>query len=191
VTATDEPGRDEARVDALRRELADHRPATPREAAARDRILSELDRLDHPFDEGADPVHVTASAVVVGSRGTVLHRHKRLHIWLQPGGHVDRGESPADAAWREVGEETGLRVTWLAGAPTLVHVDVHPAARGHTHLDLRYALVGPDADPSPPPGESQEVRWFGWDEALSVADGSLTQALRAVRRLVEAGREGS
>ena len=39
------------------------------------------------------PTHVTASGIVVGRRGTVLHRHKRLGIWMQPGGHIDAGES--------------------------------------------------------------------------------------------------
>ena len=49
-------------------------------------MLTELDRLDQPLDRSADPTHFTASAVVVGSRGVVLHRHRRLHRWLQPGG---------------------------------------------------------------------------------------------------------
>ncbi len=143
-------------------------------------FLAELDRLPRPLDEDADPVHVTASAVVVGRRGTLLHRHKRLHLWLQPGGHLSPGEDPAQAARRETVEVTGLRVTWPAGAPTLVHVDVHQAARGHTHLDVRYVLAGPDADPAPPPGESPDVRWFSWEEALAVADDSLAGAQRAV-----------
>jgi 8-oxo-dGTP pyrophosphatase MutT (NUDIX family) len=174
--------RDAARVAALRRNLVLHIPADGRERTARARFLGELDRLPRPLDEAADPVHVTASAVVAGRRGTLLHRHKRLGLWLQPGGHIDPGEDPADAARRETTEETGLPVTWPAGAPTLIHVDVHDTARGHTHLDLRYLAVGPDADPAPPPGESQEVRWFSWDEALTVADTSLAGALNAARR---------
>ena len=60
-------------------------------------------------------------------------------------------------------------------------VDVHEAANGHTHLDLRYLLIAPDHDPSPAPGESPEVRWFGWDEAAAVADEALVGALRTAR----------
>ena len=47
--------------------------------------------------------------------------------------------------------------------PELAHVDVHPGGRGHTHLDLRYLFTADDADPAPPPEESQEVGWFPWD----------------------------
>ena len=57
--------------------------------------------------------------------------------------------------------------------PRLLHLDVHEAALGHTHLDLRYLLIGPDADPAPPPGESPEARWCSWDEAAGLADEAL------------------
>ena len=140
-----------------------------------------------PFDEHAGPVHVTGSAVVVGRRGIVLHIHKRLHRWLQPGGHLEPGEGPWDAALRESHEETGLVVAHPVGGPRLVHVDVHSAAKGHTHLDLRYLLLAPDRDPAPPPGESPQARWFGWAEATAVADEALVGALRAARLQPEVG----
>ena len=66
--------------------------------------------------------------------------------------------------------------------PDLAHVDVHPGGRGHTHLDLRYLFDGGDADPSPPPHESQQVRWFGWDEALAVADAGLVGIVAELAR---------
>ena len=113
---------------------------------------------------------MTASAIVVGRRGTVLHLHKRLGIWMQPGGHIDAGETADTAARREAMEELGLAVEHPAGGPRLLHVDVHEAALGHTHLDLRYLLLAADADPDPPPGESQEARWCAWDEAQDLAD---------------------
>lgn len=154
---------------------------TDRERESQRRFLVELDRLADPFSEDADPVHVTGSAIVVGSRGTVLHLHKRLHRWMQLGGHVEPGETPWDAALRESMEETGLPVHHADDTPRLVHLDVHPAARGHTHLDLRYLLSAPDRDPVPPPGESEQVRWFSWDEAVAAADEALVDALRRLR----------
>ena len=163
-----------------------HRPVDEREALSRSIFLAELARLDRPFDEEADLTHITASAIVVGPRGVVLHLHRRLHRWMQPGGHVEAGESPSDAALRECVEETGLPVAHPEDGPTLVHLDVHTAARDHVHLDLRYLVLGSDVAPHPGPGESPEVAWFSWEAALDMADDSLTGGLRSARTLVRA-----
>jgi 8-oxo-dGTP pyrophosphatase MutT (NUDIX family) len=165
----------------LRRLVVAHVPADERESASRRRFLAELDRLVDPCSETADPVHVTASAIVVGRRGTVLHRHRRLGRWLQPGGHVESGEDPAAAAVRETREETGLVAAHPPGGPRLVHVDVHVGGRGHTHLDLRFVVVAPDTDPAPAPGESPDAAWYDWDAAEAIADDALVGALRAAR----------
>ncbi len=170
-------------VAAVRAAVTAHPGGDAREARSRAEILDALDRLAAPFDEHADPVHVTGSAIVAGRRGVVLLVHRRLGFWMQPGGHVDPGEAPWEAARRETLEETGLAAVHPADGPCLVHVDVHRAARGHTHLDLRYLLLAPDRDPTPAPGESQDVRWFDWDEAFAVGDESLHGALVAARPL--------
>ncbi len=174
-------------VDLLRAQVAALQDLDERTAVSKARFLDELDRLPQPLDETADPVHVTSSAIVVGPRGTLLHLHKRLGVWLQPGGHVDPGEHPADAALREVAEETGLTATHAAGAdgsdgpvPVPVHVDVHEGGRGHIHLDLRYLLEA-DGDPHPGEHESPQVLWLPWDEAIALADPGLVAALRALR----------
>ncbi len=180
---SDAPSAD-PRVTSVLGAVDQHATGDAREARSRIEILTRLRSLDRPFDRDAAPTHVTASAVVVGVRGVLLHRHRRLHRWLQPGGHLDPGEWPEDGARRECTEETGLVVGHPPGGPVLVHVDVHGAADDHVHLDLRYLLLGPDADPNPPPGESQEVAWFAWDEAQALADEALDGALRTAHRLI-------
>jgi 8-oxo-dGTP pyrophosphatase MutT (NUDIX family) len=170
----------------LRALVEGHETATPREAAAQVRFLEELARLRAPCDEDADPTHVTASAIVVGPRGTVLHLHKRLGIWMQPGGHIDAGETPPVAARREAIEELGLAVEHPAAGPQLLHLDVHEAALGHTHLDLRYLLLAGDDDPHPPPDESPDARWCSWGEAMAMADAALVDALPLARAAYEA-----
>jgi 8-oxo-dGTP pyrophosphatase MutT (NUDIX family) len=170
--------------------VAGHHPTLAREIEAKARFLAALDLLDHPYDEHANPTHVTASALVVGTRGTVLHLHKRLGRWMQPGGHIDPGEDPSDAALREAVEELGLAVSHPDGGPQLIHLDVHEAALGHTHLDLRYLLLAPADDPHPPPGESPEARWFDWEEATAAVDDALAEALVIARKAWEASVAG-
>ena len=153
-------------------------PVDDRERGCIEQFLAALDNLgDNPFDEHADPVHVTASALIVGRRGLVLHRHAVLGNWIPPGGHIDAGEAPWEAAVREAQEETGLDLVLAGGTPHLALVDVHPGVRGHTHLELSYLVNGDDADPSPPPHEGQEVSWYSWAEALLIADPRMTGIL--------------
>lgn len=172
----------DARLAAVRAILAARAQdaADDRERAAVEEFGAALDRLARPFDTDADPTHVTSSAIVVGPSGVVLHRHKRLGLWLQPGGHLDPGEDLARAGLREAAEETGLAVTHPPGGPSAVHVDVHEGGRGHVHLDIRWLVLG-SGEPDPPPGESPEVRWFDWDAAIAIADPGLAGALRQLR----------
>ena len=73
-----------------------------------------------------------------------------------------------------------------AAGPRLIHLDVHRAALGHTHLDLRYLLLGADDDPEPPPDESPDARWYSWEEAMVRADPALLDALPLARTVYEA-----
>lgn len=172
------------RVAALRAAVREHVPADAAERDSCHRTLQALDRLAAPFDQHADPTHVTGSAIVTDGAGrVVLHRHKRLGIWLQPGGHVDPGEQVAAAAVRETREETGLSARHPADGPDLLHIDVHPGPRGHRHLDIRFLLVAaPDGPLVPADGESPEVAWFSLAAARGLADDSLAAAISALER---------
>lgn len=177
----------------VRAQVASRSPVDDRERASIAAFLHEVDRLPQPFDEHADGTHITASAIVVGRKGVVLHLHKRLQKWLQPGGHIDAEETPWDAARREAHEETGLSVELVEPAPRLAHVDVHPGPRGHRHLDLRYVVTAPPDKPAPPAGESQQVEWFPWHRAIAMAEPGLEGALRSLQpgdAVLRAARQG-
>lgn len=172
-------------VEEILRIVEGHVCVDRREEESLQMFRSTVPTLSDPCNEHADVTHVTVSAVVASADATVLHLHKRLNMWLQPGGHIDAGETPAQAAWREAVEETGLDVAHPLGQPCFFHVDVHPGPRGHTHLDLRYLLLADDTrDPAPGEGESPHVRWFSWAEAQGVADPGLSGALLRARDLI-------
>lgn len=163
----------------LRAALDAHAPATIGERRSLERIRSLVGWLPRPLDEDADPTHVTASAIVLDEHERVLmHRHKRLGIWLQPGGHIDPGEAPEAAAVREVLEETGVVASHPSDGPRIVHVDVHEGPRGHVHLDLRYLLhASSDCPLAPDEHESQEVDWLPAEEATGRSDVGLGEAI--------------
>lgn len=163
-----------------------HTPIDERESESVTEFLDVIPTLDDPCNEDRGLIHVTASAIVVSDAGdkVALHLHKRLNMWLQPGGHIDAGETPADAALREAFEETGLPVRHQLDGGVLFHIDVHPGPKGHTHHDLRYLVRAPEVPFHPGEGESPEVRWCTWDEAFAIADAGLLGALHASQALI-------
>jgi len=176
-------------VEELVRWLEARVPVDERERESIDTFVRTAPGLVDPFSEHADPVHITASAILVSDAGdkVALHLHKRLNMWLQPGGHIEAGESPADGALREAVEEIGVPVRHQEPDGLLMHLDVHPGPKGHTHLDLRYLVRAPEVIPQPADGESTQVGWFGWAEAESMADAGLVGALRAAKALLGLG----
>ena len=167
-------------------QLADHEPIDDRERESIKTFCKLAPSLHAPFDEHSNPTHVTASAIVVGKPGVVLHLHKRLNIWLQPGGHIDSGELIFDAALREAREETGLDLQHFGTDktnPKFIHLDVHPGPRGHTHLDVRFLLLATNEIFAPAAGESQQVKWFSFTDALRVSEDGARGAIRVARQI--------
>lgn len=122
------------------------------------------------------PVHLTASAIVVDAPGdhVALVWHRKGQFWVQPGGHLEDGETSFEAACRrEVAEETGLVDLERVGyGPAVLHQHDLSAAFGscRAHWDVQYLLRAPlpaAQVPLRPSEESPEVIWAPW-EALPV-----------------------
>ena len=112
--------------------------------------------------------------------------------WDVPGGFCGAREHPADAAMREVREETGLpvRVTGLLGMWIDTYAPDGPNADKVTlNIYFHAEPLGP-ADGHADPSEVAEVVWFAPDELPdSLAfPGHLPAVLRAWRQAVRAGR---
>jgi 8-oxo-dGTP pyrophosphatase MutT (NUDIX family) len=147
---------------------------TPRKEVAalppsdlRDVVLEVLESPD-AFDRARRPAHVTASAVVLSDDGdrVLLVRHRKLGLWLHPGGHVEPGDGGlADAARREAVEETGVEDLRPLGGPLDVHRHPGPCspARDVDHLDVRFALLADRGSVPVVSEESTDVRWFPVD----------------------------
>lgn len=102
---------------------------------------------EDPFSRTNKMGHVTASGLVICESKALLIFHPNIKKWLQPGGHIDDGELPIEAAIREVYEETGVVCCPGSNAGRLIDIDVHeiPAnpikSEGcHLHIDLLFEL---------------------------------------------------
>jgi len=87
-------------------------------------MLVGVGRIDFYHDPAAPPANSIVPSVTVAVRdgaGRILLVHKIDNdYWALPGGAVDLGESVADAAQREIAEETGVTIelTGLVGIYT-------------------------------------------------------------------------
>lgn len=88
--------------------------------------------------------HFTASAVTLDDANRVLLvHHNKIGLWLYPGGHVDPNETPAEAAVREVLEETGVQAA-VIGEPGFTHTAVqgHASPWAVIEMDVTDSKVG-------------------------------------------------
>jgi 8-oxo-dGTP pyrophosphatase MutT (NUDIX family) len=179
------------RRSALAEQLARHRPSAPLERRHVQRMQALL-RAQDPFARSHfRPGHFTASAFVLSPErdALLLIHHRKLDLWLQPGGHVEaEDEDLIAAARREVLEEVGIPALKLL-RPGIFDVDIHaiparPDEPAHEHFDVRF-LFSASARTLAAGEEIVAARWVPLPEVESVhSDHSV---LRAVRKLSVAG----
>jgi 8-oxo-dGTP pyrophosphatase MutT (NUDIX family) len=123
----------------------------PQERVLLKPLFDALDRNDDLGDRKTVPLHVTAGAIVVDEEleNVLLIHNRALNIWVQPGGHMEQGELPPEAAVRELEEECGLKrpIHLLPesnlGLPLDINIHWIPANRTkkekeHFHCDFRF-----------------------------------------------------
>lgn len=128
----------------------------------------------------------TATVYLVEKERFLLIFHPKFQKWLPPGGHVEPHESPADAAKREVREETGWEISWFFDEHLWISTsDVKSFPRpiacaienipewnetpSHQHIDFIY-LATPLAKQQIPADSLLPSKWFSSEEIKELTD---------------------
>ena len=97
--------------------------------------------------------------------------HRRLQTWLPIGGELEAGETPLEAAVRELREDTGLigRFGPLAGALDgvpwgLLGYEEHQAGSKGLHMNFVFVADVPDDAVVVPNDELVDWKWVDRDE---------------------------
>lgn len=143
--------------------LAAYRTQWPEESATVDRFDRFVDTHPDCFHRSCRTGHITGSAWIVDTSGdrVLLAHHRKLGLWLQPGGHCDGDPDTLAVALREAREESGLEVRALD--ESIFDIDIHPIpTRGdepaHHHFDVRF-LVRAENDRYRVSEESNALAW--------------------------------
>jgi len=128
------------------------------------------------MESEAEGRHFTVAVFVVHEGKVLLHWHRKLGMWLPPGGHIERDELPDDAAVREVLEETGVEVELVGERrediedPVQLHrpagVQLEDIGPGHQHIDLIYFARSTGSTEIGDEFSGNRVGWYGpgdWD----------------------------
>lgn len=132
----------------------------------------------------------TASAYVFRLDGNeprvILHLHKKLHRYMQFGGHIETTENPWQAIIHELLEESGYEMSQLkilqpqqrlkndGGEklhPVPIYHNTHEFSKSHLHTDVCYAFVT-DQEPKHIVGEheSTKIKLFNKQELMNLSD---------------------
>lgn len=124
--------------------------------------------------------HLSARALVTNSHGQIL-LVRQGDVWITPGGHIRPGETIAEAAKREIREETGLDVepnefmfVWESRETSTGNVVLSVWVQGTTDANL-------DPQWKEEYGEVDEAKFFDPEEvtALNVQPSGLEKIVAA------------
>lgn len=150
---------------ALIKLINDYLPANPEESETCQYLLDFVSRYEDCFSRELQVGHVTGSAWILNTSGAevLLTHHRKLNIWVQPGGHADGDSDILAVAKKEAYEESGLNKLDLV-SHGLFDIDIHkiPARKqepAHLHYDCRFAFQVVGSDQYKVSDESHDLKW--------------------------------
>lgn len=169
----------------LKNALELYQPTSPEEEFFKRQMLCLLQYNPQSFERSCTPGHFTASALILSKcrQKILLLKHRKLKLWLQPGGHCDGEQNTLIVALKEVQEETGLRNCKII-KKGIFDLDMHMIPpyqdqKAHYHFDIRYILENQDEDCAVRANnESDDIRWFNIYSELPTKDQSVLKMLK-------------
>jgi 8-oxo-dGTP diphosphatase len=141
-------------------------------------------REKNPTSSSPANIEIRAAGGLVVRRGpgglpeiALIHRPSQ-DDWSLPKGKLENGETPEQAALREVEEETGLRCSIVRPAGCTAYVD----RRGRDKI-VCYWVMRPLDGRFKPGDEVDQLRWLTIEEALALLTYPLDRALLAAQEL--------
>lgn len=137
-----------------------------------------------------DPADFVVSAVVIrDSSGRVLVVRKRgTSKYMLPGGKIETGESPAQAAIRELHEEVGARLD--AGLLVSLGDWMAPAANEPDHIVHGFIFEHPFIPDLTPRAEIDDACWLHPDDMRSRTDLAPLLVTRVLPAIIGDERNG-
>ncbi len=148
-------------------QLLDYIARTPERAQIAGSLLDFVLQTPDCFERSHTAGHITGSAWLLNPTGqkALLTLHRKLKLWVQPGGHADGDSNVLRVALREAEEESGISEL-IPLRTDIYDVDIHtiPARPQcgepeHLHYDVRYLVQAPHENYKIS-DESDELGWF-------------------------------